>query len=60
MCGGRFHMKWSVHVDMKECGRYMLNEQFCTVMFVCNDCVAKATERAAQQQIPQEPSQETW
>ena len=53
-------MKWSVHVDMKECGRYMLNEQFCTVMFVCNDCVAKATERAAQQQIPQEPSQETW
>jgi hypothetical protein len=51
-------MKWSVHVAMKECGRYILNEQFCTLMFVCNPCAEKAA--ASQQGTPQEMPEQPW
>ena len=63
ICGGRFHMKWSVHVEMEECGRYIMNEEFCTLMFVCNPCIEKikARQQAMQEhEMPQEPSQEGW
>lgn len=56
-CGGKFHMKWSVKVEMKECGRFVMNEQFCTVMFMCNTCAARMP---SQQGPQQEPPQETW
>ena len=53
-CGGYFHMAWSVHVDMKECGRYVLNEQCCAMMFLCANCAAKAPA-PSNQEAPEGP-----
>ncbi len=38
LCGGYFHMAWSVDVQMHECGRYWLNEQTCSLWFICTNC----------------------
>jgi len=41
LCGRRFHMAWSVHAQVNNCGRVWFDEMSCGMGFVCNICVAE-------------------
>ncbi len=41
LCGQRFHMAWSIHAEMENCGRVFFNDAHCTMAFVCNVCLAQ-------------------
>ncbi len=41
LCGGYFHMAWSVKARVKECGHYWMNEQYCSLAFICALCEEK-------------------
>ena len=41
LCGRGFHMAWSIHAAMENCGRIWFNEMACSLGFVCNICVAE-------------------
>ncbi len=37
-CGGEIHMAWSVQAEVKNCGRYWIEERSCALMFACARC----------------------
>jgi len=41
LCGRKFHMAWSVHAPVENCGRVWFNEMACSMGFICNICVAE-------------------
>ena len=41
ICGGYFHMAWSVTADVPICGRYQLYERSGVLMFLCVDCAER-------------------
>jgi len=38
VCGGYFHMAWSIQADVQNCGTYYLNDVSCGLSFVCSNC----------------------
>ena len=44
LCGGKSHMAWSVHTEVKNCGRIWFNERNCGMGFVCDICLAEHPE----------------
>jgi len=44
LCGRKFHMAWSVHAEVKNCGRVFNHEILCAIGFVCNTCLAQNPE----------------
>lgn len=41
LCGRRFHMAWSIHAPVSNCGRVWFNDMACRIAFVCNICIAE-------------------
>lgn len=44
MCGGSFHMAWSVNAPVSSCGHYWVNKQLCGLVFTCADCEERLTD----------------
>lgn len=44
LCGGRFHLAWSVDAEVEECGRIWFDPASCGVRFVCNRCLSENPE----------------
>jgi len=41
LCGRRFHMAWSIHAAVENCGHVWFKEMACSMGFVCNICAAE-------------------
>jgi hypothetical protein len=37
-CGKSFHLAWSIHASLRNCGRYWIDERSCALMFICARC----------------------
>jgi len=46
-CARVFHLTWDTRREIKDCGRFDLDEQSLAMYFTCNTCLA---------QMPQRPS----
>ena len=44
LCGRKFHMAWSIHAEVKNCGHVFSNEIRCAIGFVCDTCLAHNPE----------------
>ncbi len=40
LCGGRFHLAWSVQSKVQNCGIYRFDERSYALVFICARCVA--------------------
>jgi len=47
ICGGYFHMAWSTTAQVRECGRYGMEENRCGLVFICTLCEGNLPAREA-------------
>ena len=40
-CGGRFHLAWSVHAEVTDCGRVWVDDNVHAMVFMCDNCLGK-------------------
>ncbi len=39
-CSGTFHLTWDTRVEVKDCGRFDLDDQSLALYFTCGSCAA--------------------
>lgn len=44
LCGRKFHMAWSRHAQVKNCGHTWINQMHCSIGFACEICLAEHPE----------------
>lgn len=44
LCGRRFHLAWSIHAQVENCGRVCFDNRSWSMVFVCHPCLAQHPE----------------
>jgi len=44
ICGGRFHVAWSIDAPIKNCGQTWFEERSCSLGFICTPCINENPE----------------
>ena len=47
-CGKVFHLTWDTRIEIKDCGRFDIDDQSLALYFTCNPCVETGPQRPAQ------------
>jgi Fe2+ or Zn2+ uptake regulation protein len=47
-CGRVFHLTWDTRLEIRDCGRFDIDDQSLALYFTCNRCVESGPQRPAQ------------
>ena len=46
-CGRIFHLTWDTRIEIKDCGKFDVDDQTLALYFTCNLCLAKRAQTPA-------------
>lgn len=46
-CNRVFHLTWDTRLEIKDCGRFDIDEETLALYFTCNNCVAQRPQAPA-------------